>query len=124
MESYHTVPEEIYAGDEFELILNMKNASTSVPASNILFNLESEKVSDSAVFTTESGTLLPGGGQYGSRTDHRGQGQVYSQGRSGPAPYAITVKEKYDSPEFKNAEESIVVDIPCKAVCPVKHQHH
>ena len=28
--------------------------------------------------------------------------------------YAITVKEKYDSPEFKNAEESIVVDIPVK----------
>ncbi len=29
----------------------MKNASESVPASNILFNLESEKVTDSAVFT-------------------------------------------------------------------------
>ncbi len=28
--------------------------------------------------------------------------------------YAITIKEKYDSPEFKNAEESIVVDIPVK----------
>ena len=25
--------------------------------------------------------------------------------------YGITVKEKYDSPEFKNAEESIIVDI-------------
>ena len=56
VEGYHTVPEEVYAGNEFELVLNMKNASTTVPASNILFNLESEKVSDSAVFTTESGT--------------------------------------------------------------------
>ena len=28
--------------------------------------------------------------------------------------YGITVKEKYDSPEFKNAEESIIVDIPVK----------
>lgn len=28
--------------------------------------------------------------------------------------YAITIKEKYDSPEFKNAEESITVDIPVK----------
>ena len=27
---------------------------------------------------------------------------------------AATVKEKYDSPEFKNAEESIIVDIPVK----------
>lgn len=56
VDSYYTVPDEIYAGDEFELVLNMKNASTSVPASNILFNLESEKVSDSAVFTTETGS--------------------------------------------------------------------
>ena len=56
VDSYYTIPEQIYAGDEFELVMNMKNASTSVPASNILFNLESEKVSDSAVFTTQSGT--------------------------------------------------------------------
>ena len=56
VESYHTVPEVVYAGEEFELVLNMKNASSTVPASNLLFNLESEKVSDSAVFTTESGT--------------------------------------------------------------------
>ena len=62
VESYHTsCRRNGYAGDEFELILNMKNASTSVPASNILFNLESEKVSRQRVYTTESGTFLPGG---------------------------------------------------------------
>ena len=72
-------------GTSFELILNMKNASTSVPASNILFNLESEKVSDSAVFTTESGTSSLVVDNMAPGTDHRGQGQVYSQGRSGPA---------------------------------------
>ena len=26
--------------------------------------------------------------------------------------YTVTIKEKYDSPEFKNAEESVTVDIP------------
>ena len=114
MESYHTVPEKIYAGDEFELILNMKNASTSVPASNILFNLESEKVSDSAVFTTESGTssLVVDNMAPGQTTEVRARFPA----RAGvdQRSYAITVKEKYDSPEFKNAEESIVVDIPVK----------
>ena len=82
---YHTVPEEVYAGNEFELVLNMKNASTTVPASNILFNLESEKVSDSAVFTTESGTasmvvdsLAPG-----QTTEIRAE--IHSQGRCGSA---------------------------------------
>lgn len=114
VEGYHTVPEEVYAGNEFELVLNMKNASTTVPASNILFNLESEKVSDSAVFTTESGTasmvvdfLAPG-----QTTEIRAK--FTAKAGVDQRSYGITVKEKYDSPEFKNAEESIIVDIPVK----------
>ncbi len=114
VDSYYTIPEVIYAGDEFELVLNMKNASTNVPASNILFNLESEKVSDSAVFTTESGssslvvnTLNPG-----ETTEVRTK--FTAKAGVDQRSYAITVKEKYDSPEYKNAEESIVVDIPVK----------
>ena len=114
VDSYHTVPEQIYAGEEFELILNMKNASKNVGASNILFNLESEKVSDSAVFTTESGSSS-------MVVDDMGPGQstevrAVFTARAGvdQRSYSITIKEKYDSPEFKNAEESIVVDIPVK----------
>lgn len=114
VEGYHTVPEEVYAGNEFELVLNMKNASTTVPASNILFNLESEKISDSAVFTTESGTasmvvdsLAPG-----QTTEIRAK--FTAKAGVDQRSYGITVKEKYDSPEFKNAEESIIVDIPVK----------
>lgn len=114
VDSYHTIPEKIYAGDEFELVLNVKNASTSVPASNILFNLESEKVSDSAVFTTETGTssLVINSMQPGESTEIR----ATFTARAGvdQRSYAITLKEKYDSPEFKNAEESIVVDVPVK----------
>ena len=30
--------------------------------------------------------------------------------------YGMTIKAKYDSPEFKNAEESMVVDIPVKQI--------
>lgn len=114
VDSYHTVPDTIYAGEEFELVMNMKNASTSVPASNILLNLVSEKVSDSAVFTTESGTSS-------MVVDSLGPGQVTEvrakfTARAGvdQRSYSITVKEKYDSPEFKNAEESVEVDIPVK----------
>lgn len=114
VDSYQTIPEDIYAGDEFELVLNIKNASTSVPASNILFNLESEKVSDSAVFTTESGSssLVVNSLSPGETTEIR---TVFTA-RAGvdQRSYSVTIKEKYDSPEFKNAEESIVVDIPVK----------
>lgn len=114
VEGYHTEPEEVYAGSEFELVLNMKNASASVPASNILFNLESEKVSDSAVFTTESGTasMVVGSLAPGQSTELRAR--FTAKAGVDQRSYGITVKEKYDSPEFKNAEESIIVDIPVK----------
>ena len=114
VDSYYTIPEEVYAGDEFELVLNMKNASSDVPASNILFNLESEKVSDSAVFTTESGTssLVVNSLSPGQTTEVRAK--FTARAGVDQRSYGITVKEKYDSPEFKNAEESIVVDIPVK----------
>lgn len=114
VDSYRTEPADVYAGEEFDLILSMKNASSAVPASNILFNLESEKVSDSAVFTTESGTaskvvnsLAPG-----ESTEVRAR--FTAKAGVDQRSYGITVKEKYDSPEFKNAEESIIVDIPVK----------
>ena len=68
VDSFVTNPETIIAGDEFELLLQIKNASTNITASNLLFSIESEKVSDSVVFTTESGSssvalnsLPPGG---------------------------------------------------------------
>ncbi len=114
VDSFHTIPEEVYAGSDFELVLNMKNASTSVPASNILFNLESEKVSDSAVFTTETGTssLVVDALNPGQTTEVRAK--FTAKAGVDQRSYAITIKEKYDSPEFKNAEESITVDIPVK----------
>lgn len=114
VDSYHTIPEQIFAGDEFELVLNMKNASTTVPASNILFNLESEKVSDSAVFTTESGSSSMVVNALGAGQSTELRAKFTARPGVDQRSYAITIKEKYDSPEFKNAEESIVVDIPVK----------
>ena len=112
VDSYETIPADIYAGEEFELVLRMKNASSDVPASNILFTLESEKVSESTVFSTESGSTstvvnsLPAG----QVTELRYK--MISRASVDQRSYSITIKEKYDSPEFKNAEESVVVDIP------------
>lgn len=114
VDSYETVPEEIYAGQEFELILRMKNASSDVSASNILFTLESEKVSDSAVFTTENGSNSVVVNSLGAGATTEIRMKFISKGGADPRSYAITIKEKYDSPEFKNAEESVTVDIPLK----------
>lgn len=112
--NFETEPKVVYAGEEFDLILHMKNASDHVAASNILFTLESEKVTDSAVFTSDAGStavtvnsLSPG-----QTTDLkvRLRAGAWVDQRS----YTITVNETYDSPEFKNAAEKVSVNIPVK----------
>ena len=104
----------VYAGDDFDLILRKKNASENVAASNILFTLESEKVTDSAVFTTDSGSssIVVNSLAAGQSTELkiRMKAGAWVDQRT----YAITINEKYDSPEFKNAEEKVTVDIPVK----------
>ena len=114
VDGFQTNPEVVYAGDEFDLILRMKNASENVAASNILFILESEKVTDSAVFTTDSGSssIVVNSLAAGQSTELkiRMRAGAWVDQRT----YAITINEKYDSPEYKNAEEKVTVDIPVK----------
>lgn len=116
VDGFQTIPETVYAGEEFEMILHMKNASENVAASNILFNLESEKVTESAVFTMDSGSSsivvnsLPAGQTTDIKLKLRAGAWVDQR------TYAITINEKYDSPEFKNAEEKVTVNIPVKQV--------
>lgn len=114
VDSFETIPAEIYAGETFELVLHMKNASANVPANNILFSLESEKVTENAVFTTESGSssFVVNELGAGQTTDLR----ITLQSKAGvdQRSYSIKIHEKYDSPEFKNADESVSIDIPIK----------
>ncbi len=112
VEGFRTEPEKIMAGEEFDLILKMKNASTTVAASNILFTLEPEKVDNTSVFSTESGSssIVVNSLAAGASTELR----IRYLAKAGidQRSYTITIKEKYDSPEFKNAEESVTVDVP------------
>lgn len=114
VESYRTIPKEVIAGQDFELVVVMKNASSNIAASNILFALESEKSAESLVFTTESGSnsvvvnsLAPGATTEFSM-------KMKSKADVPQRSYAITIKEKFDSPEFKNAEDSVLIDIPVR----------
>ena len=94
----------------------MKNASSDISASNIMFSLESEKVTDSAVFTTESGSSSVvvnsmGAGEVTELTIH-----MLSKAGIDQRSYYLKIKETYDSPEFKNASEEVSIDIPIKQV--------
>ena len=116
VDSFETIPADIVAGDEFELVLRMKNASSGIPASNILFSLESEKVDDSAVFTTETGSSSYTVNNLGAGQTEEIRVKMKSRAGVAQRSYALTINETYDSPEFKNATNKVVIDIPVRQI--------
>lgn len=114
VDSFETEPGDVYAGNVFALKVKMKNASSNVRASNIMFTFVSEEVNSSPVFTTDSGStsvvvneLAPG-----ATTDIKLM--FHSAPTAEQKSYTMTIKEKFDSPEFKNAEEEVKISIPVK----------
>ena len=116
MDSFETVPKTIIAGEPFKLILRMKNASSSIAASNILFSLESEKVDNSAIFTTASGSSSVVVNSLAAGEVTELSIDLLSRAGIDQRSYSLTIKETYDSPEFKNASESVTIDIPIKQI--------
>lgn len=114
VDSFETDPARILAGQDFTLKVKMKNASNSITASNILFTLDPETVDNSPVFTTPNGsnsvvvnTLAPGASEVFTM---RFSSSPSAEQRS----YTITINEQYDSPEFKNAKESVKIAVALK----------
>lgn len=114
VDSFETEPAAIFAGQDFILRVKMKNASDKISASNILFTLEPESVNDSPVFTTVNGSnsavvnnLAPGASAV---LEMHYSSSPSAEQRS----YTITITEQYDSPEFKNAKETVKFAIPIK----------
>lgn len=114
VDSFETEPKNILAGEEFVLKITMKNASSQISASNILFTLNPESVNESPVFTTVNGSdsvvvnyMAPGATEV--ITMHYNSSPSAEQ-RS----YTVTIAEQYDSPEFKNAKENVKIAVPVK----------
>lgn len=114
VESFTTEPEEVYAGTPFVLKIRMKNASSDVQASNILFTFSSEDTDKNPVFTTESGssTVVVNSLPPGQSADL--ELLFNTSPTAEQKSYTMSIKEKYDSPEFKNAEEEVKISIPVK----------
>lgn len=116
VDGYTTDPETIVAGESFNLLLTVKNASSSVSASDILLTMESEKVSDSPVFTTESGSSSVAIHSLGAGASAQVSFRMISRSGVDQRSYGLTIKANYDSPEFKNAEGTMSVDIPVRQI--------
>lgn len=114
VDSFETVPAEIYAGKPFELKVRMKNASSNVSASNIMFTFNSEEIENTPIFTSDSGStsmvvnsLSPGAVTELSMI-------LIPSPTAEQRSYRMTIKEQYDSPEFKNASEEVKISLPVK----------
>lgn len=114
VDSFETEPARLLAGQDFTLHVRMKNASSDIAASNILFTFDPETVENSPVFTTANGSnsvvvnsLAPGASEV--LTMH-----FTSSPSAEQRSYTITINEQYDSPEFKNAKESVKIALALK----------
>ena len=99
------------AGEAFELVVRIKNASSDISATNLLFSLESEKASESAVFSTESGSSSVALNALSPGASTELKYLLTSRPGVDQRAYGLTVKAKFDSPEYKNAEEELKMDI-------------
>lgn len=114
VDSYETEPAKILAGQDFILRVKMRNASSQITASNILFTFDPESVSSSPVFMTVNGSdsivvnsLAPGATEV---LEMHYSSSPSAEQRS----YTVTITEQYDSPEYKNAKETVKIAIPLK----------
>ncbi len=111
VDGFTTNPERIVAGEAFELVVRIKNASSDISATNLLFSLESEKASESAVFSTESGSSSVALNALSPGASTELKYLLTSRPGVDQRAYGLTVKAKFDSPEYKNAEEELKMDI-------------
>ncbi len=120
VDSFYTVPERVIAGEPFELVLTMKNASESITASNILFAFEAEKAADSPVFSMENGASSKVINSLGAGASTEIRLNMVSKPAIEQRSYSLKINQKFDSPEFKNAEESVNIDIPVYQISKMK----
>lgn len=114
VESFSTDPAEVFAGNVFTLRVRMKNASANVQANNIMFTFASEEVESSPIFTSDSGSTSLVVNQLAPGASADLEIQFKPSPTAEQKSYTMTIKEQYDSPEFKNAKEEVKISIPVK----------
>ncbi len=113
---FSTKPNEVVAGEDFELFVTFKNTSNSVTASNVKAQLTSDgtfnPVSGSSTLFTEA--LAPGASVSKSI-------KLHTKADAAPASYNVTFLFTYDYPNAKEpATSNEVVSIPVKQVPKVQ----
>ena len=125
VDSFSTVPEEVYAGQPFELRVRMKNASSNVTSSkyHVYLCLGGISGQESCI-------------HIGFRFYLHGSQSVRTRSNDGSFPWCLnpptaeqkshtmTIVEQYDSPEFKNAKEEVKISIPVKTGSEIEYRNN
>lgn len=114
---FSTDPEEVFAGDTFNLTIDVQNTSSQTAVSNIQFDLAAAKVGSDSDNSYEA--FLPTSGSATIYVDRIAPGattqiSIELSARSDLAqkPYVIEVNANYEDESFKNYQASTNVSIP------------
>lgn len=116
---FTTDPGEVYAGQTFNLTVNVKNTSAETTVKNVLFALEATVEGSSN--TASYAAFLPTSGSNSVYAGNIAPGQTYTiniemEAKSDLAqkPYVMTVNMKYDTDDQINLSDTASVSIPIK----------
>lgn len=116
---FQTDPEEVYAGDTFNLTIDVQNTSSQTAVSNVQFDLAAAQAGDDKDTTYEA--FLPTSGSatvYVDRIEPGATAQINIEmtARSDLAqkPYVIEVKANYEDDSFKPYQTQTNLSIPVK----------
>ena len=116
---FETNPADVYAGDTFTVYIHVKNASTSMPVKNVLFDMQAA-VEGSDKTNTYS-AFLPTSGSSSVYMDSIAAGQekdiaieMTAKADLAQKPYVLQVNMKYDYDKTANVTDTASVSIPIK----------
>lgn len=116
---FRTIPETVYAGDKFELQIDLKNTSTEMAVKNVLFDLEAsvggtDTQAAYSVFLPTSGSNSIYTGLINPDETFTLSIEMEAKADLSQKPYALTVKMKYDTKDQLDLTDSANVSIPVK----------
>ena len=116
---YTTVPEEIYAGDSFEITMSMTNTSKLTAVTNMVFDIQSEQFNIDQNSTAAA--FLPVSGSSSVFVDRIGPGETQeisiemtARTDLSPRPYVLNVKMNYEDTDKNPYEATASVSVPVK----------
>lgn len=116
---FTTTPEEVYAGDTFELTLNIKNTSKTTAVSNMLFDIQGTQEGTDANNTYAA--FLPTAGSSTIFVDKIAANgtksisiEMKSKADLAQKPYVVTVNMEYEDSDANAFTETASVSVPIK----------